>query len=102
MRVSPALFCNTNESAIAAAVVAGWGLTRVLSDQIGPQLLAGTSQTVLNDWEEEPLPVHVIRPEGRRPSAKVRAFVDLTVERLRRNRLCQFKLGDPARMSVAV
>ncbi len=86
LRVSPALFCNTNESAIAAAV-AGWGLTRVLSYQIGPQLLAGTLQTVLSDWEEEPLPVHVVHPEGRRPSAKVRAFVDLTVERLRRNRL---------------
>jgi len=42
---------------------------------------------VLDDWEEEPLPIHVVHPEGRRPSAKVRAFVDLTVERLRRNRL---------------
>jgi DNA-binding transcriptional LysR family regulator len=86
VHVSPALFCNTNESAIAAAV-AGWGLTRPLSYQIGPQLSAGTLQTVLDDWEEEPLPIHVVHPEGRRPSAKVRAFVDLTVERLRRNRL---------------
>lgn len=86
VRVSPALFCNTNESAIAAAV-SGWGLTRLLSYQISPQLLAGALQTVLSDWEEEPLPIHVVHPEGRRPSAKVRAFVDLTVERLRRNRL---------------
>lgn len=86
VHVSPALFCNTNESAIAAAV-SGWGLTRLLSYQIGPQLLAGALQTVLSDWEEEPLPIHVVHPEGRRPSAKVRAFVDLTVERLRRSRL---------------
>ena len=68
------MFCNTNESAIAAAV-SGWGLTRLLSYQIGPQLLAGALQTVLSDWEEEPLPIHVVHPEGRRPSAKVRAFV---------------------------
>ena len=90
VRVSPALFCNTNESAITAAV-SGWGLTRVLSYQIGPQLLAGTLRTVLTDWEEAPLPIHVVHPEGRRPSAKVRAFVDLSVERLRRNRLFSAK-----------
>jgi DNA-binding transcriptional LysR family regulator len=86
VHVSPGLFCNTNESSIAAAT-AGWGLTRQLSYQIGPQLLAGTLQTVLSDWEEEPMPVHIVHPEGRRPSAKVRAFVDVTVERLRSNRL---------------
>jgi DNA-binding transcriptional LysR family regulator len=86
VRVNPALFCNTNESSIAAAM-AGWGLTRLMSYQIGPQLLAGTLQTVLSDWEEEPMTVHIVHPEGRRPSAKVRKFVDLTVERLRSNRL---------------
>jgi DNA-binding transcriptional LysR family regulator len=41
---------------------------------------------VLSDYEIEPLPVHVVHPEGRRASAKVRAFVDLVVERLRADR----------------
>ncbi len=86
VHVTPALLCNTNEGAIAAAS-AGWGLTRLLSYQIGPQLVAGTLKTVLGDWEEAPLPVHIVHPEGRRPSAKVRAFVDLAVARLRGNRL---------------
>lgn len=84
--VKPALFCATNEAAIRAAS-SGWGVTRVLSYQIGPDLQRGDLQTVLNDYEEEPLPVHVVHPEGRRASAKVRAFVDLAVERLRANRL---------------
>ncbi len=84
--VHPRLFCNTNDAAISAAVE-GWGLTRVLSYQIGPHLQAGALQTVLPDFEEEALPIHVIHPEGRRASAKVRAFIDLAVERLRANRL---------------
>ncbi len=86
VRVNPRLFCNTNEAAINAAI-SGWGLTRVLSYQVGPALVDGKLRTVLSDFEEEPLPIHVVHPEGRRASAKVRAFVDLAVGRLRANRL---------------
>ena len=84
--VSPKLLCNTNEAAVAAATE-GWGLTRVLHYQAGPALLNGRLQIVLADYEEPPLPIHVLHPEGRRASAKVRAFLDLAVERLRANRL---------------
>ena len=86
VRVNPRLFCNTNEAAINAAI-GGWGLTRVLSYQVGPALADGRLRTVLSGFEEEPLPIHVVHPEGRRASAKVRAFVDLAVARLRANRL---------------
>lgn len=84
--VRPALFCNSNEGAISA-VRSGWGLARVLSYQIGPDLLNGTLQTTLDEFEEEPLPIHIVHPEGRHASAKVRAFVDFAAERLRANRL---------------
>jgi DNA-binding transcriptional LysR family regulator len=84
--VSPRLYCSTYEGVVAAATQ-GWGLARPLSYQVGPQLAAGTLQTVLTDYEPAPLPIHVIHPEGRRASAKVRAFVDLAVDRLRANRL---------------
>ncbi len=84
--VHPALQTNSNEAAIAAAT-AGWGMTRVLNYQIGPALLEGKLQIVLGDYEEPALPIHVLYPEGRHASAKVRAFVDLAVERLRANRL---------------
>ena len=46
-------------------------------------MTAGTLKTVLRDFEEASLPVHVIHREGRHGSAKVRSFVDLAVERLR-------------------
>lgn len=84
--VDPALDCNTNDAAIAAAI-SGWGLTRVLNYQIGPALIAGDLQIVLADHEEAPLPIHVIYPEGRHAPAKVRSFVEMAVARLRANRL---------------
>ena len=84
--VHAALSCNTNEAVIAMAL-AGWGLTRVLAYQIGPALLAGRLQLALTDYEEPPMPIHVIHPEGRHAPAKVRSFIDLAVERLRANRV---------------
>ena len=85
VHVNPRLFCNTNEAAISAAV-RGWGLTRVLSYQIAPQLEAGELRTILASYEEEALPIHVVHPEGRYASAKVRSFIDFAVGKLRSNR----------------
>ncbi|MDZ5647104.1 LysR family transcriptional regulator [Nitrospirillum sp. BR 11828] len=82
----PVLSCNTNEAAITAATE-GWGLTRVLHYQVGPALREGRLRTVLDEHEEPPLPIHVLHPEGRHAPAKVRAFIDLAVDRLRGNRL---------------
>ena len=41
---------------------------------------------VLTGWEPPPVPVHIVHAEGRSTSAKVRAFVDLAVARLRADR----------------
>ncbi|WCK68831.1 LysR family transcriptional regulator [Agrobacterium tumefaciens] len=84
--IDAALQCNTNEAAITSARE-GWGLTRVLNYQIGPDLMAGDLQIVLSEFEEPPLPIHIMHPEGRNAPAKVRAFVDMAVARLRENRL---------------
>lgn len=85
IHVNPRLFCNTNEAAILAAS-SGWGLTRVPSYQVADQLESGELQTVLSDHEEEAFPIHVVHPEGRNASAKVRSFIDFVVEKLRANR----------------
>ena len=77
------LIANSNEVTIAAAV-GGRGFVRALSYQVAPQLRAGTLEIVLGDYEEPPLPIHVIHIAGRRASARVRAFVDFAVERLRK------------------
>jgi DNA-binding transcriptional LysR family regulator len=38
---------------------------------------------VLQPFEPPPVPVHLVYPEGRKAAAKVRAFVDFAVQRLR-------------------
>ena len=72
---------TTNDSAIAA-VVGGFGLTRLLSYQVAEHLRGRKLKTVLTDFEPEPVPVHVVHREGRQASHRVRAFIDLVVTRL--------------------
>ena len=73
---------NTNDAVIELAL-RGWGLSRLMSYQVAPWLADGQLQTVLDDFEPAPLPIHVIHGQGRRVSAKIRSFVDFMVERLR-------------------
>lgn len=84
--VAPRLVTSSNDAAIDAAV-GGWGLTQVLSYQVAPQLADGRLQVVLARHEPEPLPVHIVHAEGRRASAKLRAFVDVAADALRANPL---------------
>ena len=79
------LVVNSNDLAIAAAV-AGRGVARVLSYQIAPELRAAKLQIVLSEFERPPVPINVVYAEGRRAAAKVRAFIDFAVERLRSNK----------------
>ena len=53
--------------------------------QVAPHLASGALRVVLRDYELPPVPVHVVHPEGRRGSAKVRSFVDFCVQALRRD-----------------
>jgi DNA-binding transcriptional LysR family regulator len=82
VRLKPRLYVSSIGAGLALAR-AGWGLTRVLSYQIGPDLQAGTLQTVLETHEPERLPVHLVHQEGRRVSAKLRSFLDFARDRLR-------------------
>jgi DNA-binding transcriptional LysR family regulator len=86
VRVQPRLSTTTVESAIAAAS-SGWGLTRALSYQVAQAVQEKKLQIVLSEFEEEPLPIHIVYAEGRRAPAKVRAFVEFAAERLRGNKL---------------
>lgn len=82
LRIQPRLTVTTNDAAIEAAL-GGFGITRLLSYQVAPQLAAGELKIVLSDYEPAPRPVHIVHREGRHASAKVGAFVDLMTERLR-------------------
>ncbi len=83
VRVSPRLTVSSVAAGIEIARQ-GWGLIRVLSYQVGPGLENGTLSSVLDQYEPEPLPIHLVHVDGRRVPAKVRAFLDFAKPRLRR------------------
>jgi len=82
IRIDPHIRMNTNDAVIELAV-RGWGIAHQLSYQIAPDLAAGRLQTVLGEFEQPSLPIHVVHQEGRMVSGKVRSFVDFMAERLR-------------------
>lgn len=82
IKLDTRILVNTNDGALEAAKE-GFGLTRLLSYQVAQELATGKLKTVLANYEDATLPIHVIHREGRLGSAKVRRFVDLAVERLR-------------------
>nr|WP_315846640.1 LysR family transcriptional regulator [uncultured Achromobacter sp.] len=75
----------TSFQAAVLAACEEWGLTQVVSYQVARHLASGALQVVLRDFELPPMPVHVVYPEGRKSSAKVRSFVDFCVDALRRD-----------------
>jgi DNA-binding transcriptional LysR family regulator len=54
-----------------------------LSYQAAPGRNSGDLKYVLEEFETEPLPVHVVYPQTRLMSTRVRAFVDECVMKLR-------------------
>lgn len=82
------LALNTND-AILELLRGGWGISRLLSYQVATGVRDGSLTTVLDSFRPAPVPVHVVHPEGRIASAKVRALVDFMVENLRRNEILQ-------------
>jgi DNA-binding transcriptional LysR family regulator len=88
MALKPNLRCTTQVGVIGAAIN-GAGLASCLGYEIHAHLQAGRLRVVLEGFEPDPLPVHLVYREGRRASARVRSFVDFTVERLRRHPVLQ-------------
>jgi len=84
-RVTPRLTVNSNDAAIDAALQ-GFGITRLLSYQIAPQVASGRLKIILREFEPAPMSIHVLHREGRYGSTKVRSFVDLIVDQLRNDR----------------
>ena len=82
--VRPRSTLSTNDADVSiAAAIAGHGVARVLSYQVGDEVAAGRLVRVLAPFEPPPIPVSVVCPAGRNSSPKVRAFFDFAVARLR-------------------
>ena len=86
IRPNSRLMVNSTEVALQAAL-SGAGVTRVLSYMAASEVKAGRLRLILEEFEPAPLPVHVIHREGKHAAARVRAFVDFAVAKLRENPL---------------
>lgn len=80
VEVKGRMFCN-NADAMLETIAAGAGLA-LLPDFIGCDHMKSRALVrVLEDWSMPPLTLHVLYPHSRHMPAKVRAFVDFTVEK---------------------
>jgi len=75
----PRFSTNSADAAIQYAKQGG-GLTRVLAYQAAAAIRRGALTVVLQEFEQPPLPIHIVYPTSRLLSAKVRAFIDLVTE----------------------
>jgi len=78
----PRLVVNSVRAAVASAV-AGRGVARLYTYHVAERVLDGSLRIVLRDAEPAPLPVHLLTPQGRTATPKVRAFIDFAAPRLR-------------------
>ena len=76
------LVVNKNSVKVAAAV-AGQGIARALSYQVAEEVRDGRLRVILARHEPPPVPAHLVHPEGRAVSAKVREFLRFSTARLR-------------------
>ncbi len=83
VRFTPRLIVNSVRAALASAAE-GRGLTRLYSYHVAPLVQAGRLQVVLPEAEAPAVPAHLVTPEGRHATPKVRAFLDFAAPRLRR------------------
>lgn len=74
----PAFVTNSGDAAITYAEHAA-GLAMVLSYQVADQVKAGALEIVLSGFEPPPLPIQLVYPASRLPSANLRAFIEQTV-----------------------
>jgi DNA-binding transcriptional LysR family regulator len=76
------LCVNTSEAAVLAAVE-GAGLARVMSYKMDAAKRAGKLAIVLEEFEPEPLPVHIIYTSRKPVPLKLRAFLNWMTPRLK-------------------
>lgn len=76
----PGLISVNDSNAYLAAGMAGLGILQMGEGGIRPYIASGQFEVLLPDWTTDPLPVHVVYPQNRHLSAKVRVFVEWIAE----------------------
>ena len=84
----------SNQAAVAVdACAAGLGFGQFLAYQPAPALADGQLQLVLEAFEPEPLPVHLVYADARMMPLRLRVFVDFARDRLQQELLSLAEAG---------
>lgn len=70
-----------NAEALAPALLAGQGLALQPEFLVWPDLESGALETVMCDWEVEPIALHILTPPGRNRPARVQALIEYLADR---------------------
>lgn len=76
----PGVIALNDSNAYVHAGLAGLGIIQMADYLLEQHVAAGRLVRVLGDWASDPLPVHIVYPQNRHLSAKVRVFVEWVSE----------------------
>jgi LysR family transcriptional regulator for bpeEF and oprC len=76
----PGLIAVNDTNSYTAAGLAGLGIVQMPNFLMEPMIKDGRFEIILDDWISDALPVHVVYPQNRHLSAKVRVFVEWIAE----------------------
>ena len=76
----PGSIALNDSNAYMAAGLAGLGIVQMANFQFDSLLAEGRMEMLLPEWVSDPLPIHVVYPQNRHLSAKVRVFVEWVAE----------------------
>ncbi|MGA3156395.1 MAG: LysR family transcriptional regulator [Steroidobacteraceae bacterium] len=80
LAAQPSSLALDDQNSYLAAVEAGLGIAQIPAFVLKEAMERGTLALVLADWVPEPVPLHVVYPENRHLSGKIRVFVDWIAE----------------------
>ena len=83
----PGVIALNDSGAYTAAGLAGLGIVQMADFLMAPLIAQGRFVPILEEWASDPLPIHVVYPQNRHLSAKLRVFVEWIAELLARHPL---------------
>lgn len=86
-------FAVNDSNAYMAAGLSGLGVMQLPSFQLPRYLESGRLELLLEEWRTDPIPLHVVYPQNRHLSAKVRAFVEWIAELFATDQVLQIGAG---------
>ncbi|WP_312512770.1 LysR family transcriptional regulator [Massilia sp.] len=92
----PGTLALNDSNSYVKAGLAGLGVISMTDYLLNEHLALGTMVRLLPEWRSDPLPVHVVYPQNRHLSAKVRVFVEWVAELFANNPHLRLQPADTA------